>query len=154
ETLHEWSASRSERFPHALTALSTHDTKRSEDVRARINVLSELPSDWFEAVQRWSSLNARHREPSGAAAIDRNEEYLFYQTLIGAWPFEEPDDDGFSSFRERIRVYLGKAIHEAKVHTSWQNPSKPHDDAVDRFVAAVLDRVENSEFLADYLPFQ
>jgi (1->4)-alpha-D-glucan 1-alpha-D-glucosylmutase len=155
EPLHRWNAERAARFPFALTALSTHDTKRSEDVRARINVLSEIPDRWFQAVERWSAANARHRvSVEEKEAPDRNEEYLFYQVLLGAWPLEEPDDQAFASFRDRMRAFMAKAIHEAKVNSSWQNPNPEYDQAIDHFVGAVLDREANREFLDEFLPFQ
>jgi (1->4)-alpha-D-glucan 1-alpha-D-glucosylmutase len=155
DSLHRWSADRAARIPFALTALSTHDTKRSEDVRARIDVLSEVPELWFQAVERWSALNARYRakiEDQGAP--DRNEEYFFYQNLLGAWPLEEMDGDAFSEFSDRIRAFMAKAIHEAKVNSSWQNPDPEYDEAIDRFVQGVLDRAGNREFFGDFLPFQ
>ena len=155
DTLHRWSADRVARIPFALTALSTHDTKRSEDVRARIDVLSEIPDRWFQAVERWSALNAGHRARiEDQDAPDRNEEYFLYQNLLGAWPLEEMDDEAFSTFRDRIRAFMAKAIHEAKVNSSWQNPNPEYDEAIDRFVQAVLDRAGNREFLDDFLPFQ
>jgi len=155
DALHKWSAGRASRFPFALTALSTHDTKRSEDVRARINVLSEIPDEWFDAFARWSDLNARHRtQVDEIDAPDRNEEYLLYQTLLGAWPIEEMDEAGWTEFRDRIRAYMGKAIHEAKVHTSWQNPYEEYDQAVDQFVVNILDPKQSAAFLNDLIPFQ
>jgi (1->4)-alpha-D-glucan 1-alpha-D-glucosylmutase len=155
QLLHDWNRSRAERFPHALTALSTHDTKRSEDVRARINVLSEVPAAWFQAVKRWSALNARFRGRVGKkAAPDRNAEYLFYQTLLGAWPLEPLDDKAFAGFRDRIRAYMSKAAHEAKCHTSWLTPNPVYDQALDTYVSGVLDRVGNREFFEDFLAFQ
>jgi (1->4)-alpha-D-glucan 1-alpha-D-glucosylmutase len=155
EPLHRWNAERAARFPFALTALSTHDTKRSEDVRARINVLSELPDRWFPAVDRWSAANAPHRVTvEEKEAPDRNEEYFFYQNLLGAWPLEDHDDGAFAMFRDRMRAFMAKAIHEAKVNSSWQNPNPEYDEAIDRFVGAVLDRPANRDFLDDFLPFQ
>lgn len=155
DALHKWSARRAERFPFAMTALSTHDTKRSEDVRARINVLSEIPDQWFDAFVRWSDLNARHRSQiDDTDAPDRNEEYLLYQTLLGAWPIDEMDEAGWSEFRDRIRGYMSKAIHEAKVNTSWQNPYEEYDQAVDQFIVNILDPKENAAFLDDFLILQ
>ena len=155
DSLHRWSADRAARIPFALTALSTHDTKRSEDVRARIDVLSEVPDLWFQAVERWSALNARHRARIEDQDVpDRNEEYFFYQNLLGAWPLEEMDDEAFSAFRDRVRAFMAKAIHEAKVNSSWQNPDPEYDEGIDRFVQAVLDRTGNSAFLDDFLPFE
>ena len=88
DDLHGWLAERQRHWPHALSATSTHDTKRSEDVRARINVLSEIPGAWRRRSARWRGCNKRHHTTvNGHAAPDRNEEYLLYQTLLGAWPF-------------------------------------------------------------------
>ncbi len=155
ESLHRWNLERASQFPHALTPLSTHDTKRGEDVRARINVLSENPHAWFAAVERWSELNNGHRVRIEDRQVpDRNEEYFFYQNLLGAWPIEELDDQEFGAFRDRMRAFMAKALHEAKVHSSWQNPDPEYDDAVDHFVVAILDRVGNRAFLDDFLPFQ
>jgi (1->4)-alpha-D-glucan 1-alpha-D-glucosylmutase len=155
DQLHRWNIERSLRFPHTLTPLSTHDTKRSEDVRARINVLSEVPDRWFQAVERWNQLNQRHkRRIDDREAPDRNEEYFFYQNLLGAWPLEDLDDRGFSAFLERICGYMAKSIHEAKLHSSWQNPDPEYDGAIDHFVRAVLDRAGNEAFLDDFLTLQ
>jgi (1->4)-alpha-D-glucan 1-alpha-D-glucosylmutase len=142
-------------WPWSLSATSTHDTKRGEDVRARINVLSELPRDWSRLVNRWSRANRRHkRDVEGQPAPDRNEEYLLYQTLIGAWPFGPMEDGEYRAFCERIQAYMMKAIRESKVHTSWVNPHEPYEAAVRRFVAAVLDRRPDNGFLTTFLPFQ
>ena len=155
EQLHRWNIERAARFPHALTPLSTHDTKRSEDVRARINVLSELPDRWFGALERWSELNQRHRRRiDDNDAPDRNEEYFFYQNLLGTWPLEDLDEQAFSTFVDRICAYMAKSIHEAKVHSSWQNPDPEYDGAIDDFVKGVLDRYANRAFLDDFLPLE
>jgi (1->4)-alpha-D-glucan 1-alpha-D-glucosylmutase len=142
-------------WPWSLSATSTHDTKRGEDVRARINVLSELPRDWSSLVNRWSRANRRHKsDVEGQPAPDRNEEYLMYQTLIGAWPFEPMEDGEYRAFCERVQAYIMKAVRESKVHTSWVNPHEPYEAAVRRFVAAVLDRRPDNAFLMAFLPFQ
>ncbi|HEU5099054.1 MAG TPA: malto-oligosyltrehalose synthase, partial [Roseiflexaceae bacterium] len=158
-------------WPAAMLATSTHDTKRAEDVRARINVLSELPEQWRKALTRWSRLNRRKKiEVDGKLAPDRNEEYLLYQTLLGAWPFEMTNDErrttndgsgepssfvrGLSSdFVERIQAYMIKAIREAKVNTSWLNPNTSYDQAVRAFVAAILEDRPGNRFLADLRGF-
>ena len=88
------------------------------------------------------------------AAPDRNDEYLFYQTLLGAWPLEPLDDEAFAGFRDRIRAYMSKAAHEAKRHTSWLTPNPAYDQALDRYVSGVLDRAGNREFLDDFLAFR
>ena len=138
---------RQEQWPSSLSASSTHDTKRSEDVRARINLLSEFPNRWRESVGRWSKWNKRYRtEVEGQPAPDRNDEYLLYQTLVGVWPLGDLDDDEHRTFCERILAYMKKAIYEAKVHTSWINPHQDYDEAVRRFVCQVLDRKENRSF--------
>jgi len=142
---HAANVTRQAQYPHALSATSTHDTKRSEDVRARINVLSEIPREWRTRVTGWQSLNRKHRAVvDGQPVPGLNEEYFLYQTLVGAWPIS----------LERLRVYLLKAIHEAKVHTSWISPHALYDEAVLRFAEAVLDPARSSAFLADFTQFQ
>lgn len=155
EDFHKRMRDRQARWPYTLSASSTHDTKRSEDARARINVLSELPREWKLYVRRWNRLNRQHRrETEGELMPDRNDEYLFYQTLIGVWPFEPMNDDAYRNFCERVQRYMQKAVNEAKVHTSWINPNPPYDHAVQGFVEAVLDRSKTNRFLEDFLPFQ
>jgi (1->4)-alpha-D-glucan 1-alpha-D-glucosylmutase len=152
--VHAWMAERQARWPHALSATSTHDTKRGEDVRARLNVLSEMPRPWKEAVSRWRALNRRFKnDPKGLAAPDPNEEYFIYQTLVGAWPFES-DEETRSRFVERIATYMTKALREAKVHTSWLNPDEDYEQAVGDFVRAILDPARAKPFLQAFLPFQ
>jgi (1->4)-alpha-D-glucan 1-alpha-D-glucosylmutase len=153
ETLHKFNADRQAHYPRGLAPLSTHDTKRSEDVRARINVLSEMPDEWRDAVKRWTEFNAPHRVQVGSAtAPDANEEYLIYQTLIGAWP---PGTDRASEeFTERIAAYLVKALREAKVNSSWVNPHAAYDGAVQDFIRHILDSERSQAFLNDFLPLQ
>ena len=128
--------------------LSTHDTKRSEDVRARINVLSEIPDDWGAAVARYRELNRPHlQQVEDQAAPDPNEEYFLYQTLIGAWPLEPYSADEYSSFVKRVQAYMEKALHEAKVHSSWINPDPDYDKAVQDFVGLILDDKLSGPFL-------
>jgi (1->4)-alpha-D-glucan 1-alpha-D-glucosylmutase len=155
EDFHKRMWERQTRWPHALSASSTHDTKRGEDVRARINVLSEIPDEWKANVRRWSRLNRPHvREIEGERMPERNDEYLFYQTLIGVWPLEAMGDDAYQEFRGRMQRYMQKAVHEAKAHTSWINPSPAYDQAMEAFVDAVLERTPANRFLQDFLPFQ
>jgi (1->4)-alpha-D-glucan 1-alpha-D-glucosylmutase len=142
---HDENRARAARSPHALAATSTHDTKRSEDVRARINVLSEIPGEWRQRVLAWQKLNRRHRiAVDGVPTPGANTEYLIYQTLAGAWPIS----------KERMREYVMKAIHEAKSHTSWINPNRPYDEAVGDFVEAILDPGRSATFLDDLAGFQ
>jgi len=152
DALHAYLADRQAKWPYALSPLSTHDTKRSEDVRARINVLSEIPDQWHERISAWSRLNARHRQKiAGAEAPDPNDEYLLYQTLVGAWPLGDFDSSR-EAFVPRIQAYMEKAIREAKVHTSWTNPNVGYEKAIKEFVAVILE--PGSEFVRDLLPFQ
>jgi (1->4)-alpha-D-glucan 1-alpha-D-glucosylmutase len=148
--VHQWLADRLRQWPLALSATSTHDTKRGEDVRARLNVLSELPQQWKAAVTRWRALNRRFKsEVNGVPAPDQNEEYLIYQTLVGAWPFNA---SAAPPFGERLAAYLTKALREAKVNTSWLNPNEEHEAGVHRFVAAIVNG--QRPFLEAFLPFQ
>lgn len=163
-------------WPHGMLATSTHDTKRSEDVRARLNVLSEMPEAWRQALARWSRFNAAHKTMiDGGHAPDRNDEYLFYQAVVGTWPFGEgtgrdetassgigqprlsrllpPGSHGFADFRARILAYMQKATNEAKVHTSWVNPNEAYDAAIDQFVSRALDPKQSIRFLGDMLAF-
>lgn len=134
---HEWCAHIAATRPQTMLTLTTHDTKRSGDVRARIDLLSEIPSEWEAAVRRWSEHNDRHR-PHGYP--DRNIEYLAYQTLVGAWPID----------RERLTRYLNKAAREAKLHTSWMSPVAAYEDALAAFVDAIL---SDGEFTSDFESF-
>src|SRR5262249_44412476 len=127
EVLHRVMQSRQARWPRSLSPLSTHDTKRSEDVRARLNVLSEIPGEWQAAVERWSRANADKRlSVEDETVPDANEEYLLYQTLLGAWPLEPYSPDEYAAFVRRIQEYMNKVLHEAKVHSSWLNPNEPY----------------------------
>ena len=138
-------------WPGTLDASSTHDTKRSEDVRARINVLSEMPEEWQKHLELWSGLNAQYKQQAGGvSAPDRNEEYFLYQTLLGVWPLDREADD---SLIERVQAHLVKATREAMVHTRWTRPNQPHEDALQKFVAGILSS-ENREFLDDFRRFQ
>jgi (1->4)-alpha-D-glucan 1-alpha-D-glucosylmutase len=154
-TFHERMRQRRAHWPASLCSTSTHDTKRSEDVRARINVLSEIPQDWKARILRWSALNKGYKtEVDGMLAPDRNEEYLLYQTLIGAWPFHVLDDHEYKNFNDRIQAYMAKALKEAKIHTSWVNPNHAYDQAVCDFIEHILARSMPNPFLTDFLPFQ
>jgi len=159
---HRHNADAARDWPATLLTTSTHDTKRSEDTRARIDVLSELPREWRNALTRWTRLNAR-KKPSvrGRAVPNRNEEYLLYQTLLGAWP-SCPDgvggilntpDAAEPEFVRRINEFMLKALKEAKVHTSWITPNVEYEAAVQQFVRAILDPSETA-FLDDFLQLQ
>jgi len=154
QAVHNWLAERRRRWPSGLSATSTHDTKRGEDVRARLNVLSEMPGAWKAAVTKWRAVNRRFKtEVKGLLAPDANEEYLIYQTLVGAWPFET-DDKTQAALQDRLVAYMKKALRESKVHTSWLGPDDAYETAVERFVRAILDRRRPNQFLQTFEPFQ
>ena len=145
---HAWNEQRSQHYPHAMLASSTHDTKRSEDVRARLNVLAEMPRQWRTAVQRWMRFNRRRRvEIEGLASPSRHNEYHLYQSLVGIWPLAEGGSP--EELTERMRHYMDKACHEAKERTSWINPNQAYDQAMQDFVTAVLDPRKENRFLVD-----
>jgi (1->4)-alpha-D-glucan 1-alpha-D-glucosylmutase len=153
--LHHYFQERQRHWPHAMSASSTHDTKRSEDVRARINVLAELPREWLKSLSRWNRLNKRHRVLlETMEAPDRNDEYLLYQTLIGAWPLGQTGHEIPPDFVNRICQYMGKAVHEAKVYSSWINPNPAYDDAVRHFSTRILDPKDSARFLGSLCAFQ
>jgi len=155
EEFHRETQQRSADWPHSMLAGSTHDSKRSEDVRARINVLSEIPDEWRAKVFHWRELNQKFKKQetsgafSGSEIPSPNDEYLLYQTLIGAWPMGSSAPD--ESFIQRICAYMIKALREGKERTSWANQNQAYEDGVSRFVESVM---RNSEFLADFVPFQ
>jgi (1->4)-alpha-D-glucan 1-alpha-D-glucosylmutase len=151
DEFHARQRERAEAWPLTLTPTATHDTKRGEDTRARLNALSEIPDAWFAAVERWRALNAAHRaELDGMPAPDANEEYLIYQTLVGTWPGGTVAPPGYL---DRLRVYLVKALREAKVHSSWIGPVKAYEDAALNFLDALLRPGADNAFLADFLGF-
>ncbi|HKQ83684.1 MAG TPA: malto-oligosyltrehalose synthase [Steroidobacteraceae bacterium] len=151
--LHQANADRARSWPMAMLATSTHDTKRSEDVRARIAVLSELPDLWRKHLARWDRLNRlRRREVDGAPVPSRNDEYMLYQTLVGVWPID-PAEQRAPELVERVRAYVVKAAREAKIDTSWINPIEAYEQAFQDFVAAVLEPTEHNAFLKDFSAF-
>ena len=142
---------RSQNWRYTLNATTTHDTKRSEGVRARINVLSEMPELWQSHLELWAKLNAgRKEEVDGRPTPDRNEEYFLYQTLLGVWPLE---GGSCETLVERVQAYLVKATREAMVHTRWTRPNQRHEEALKSFVARILSP-EAEDFLRDFRPFQ
>jgi (1->4)-alpha-D-glucan 1-alpha-D-glucosylmutase len=153
--VHQDFIARQQHWPRALSTTSTHDSKRSEDVRSRISVLSEMPDAWRDRLYHWSALNEPHRiQVEDEKAPDRNVEYLLYQTLLGAWPVEPYGAEEFAAFVERIQAYMEKATHEAKVHTSWINPNADYDQALRQFVGRILDPTASGDFLDDLRNFQ
>jgi (1->4)-alpha-D-glucan 1-alpha-D-glucosylmutase len=152
---HRANQARAEHWPHAMLATSTHDTKRSEDVRARLNVLSEIPAAWRLALRHWSHANQSLKHTvDGMLIPTANDEYFIYQTLIGIWSQGEPDKNEMVSFSGRMAEYLVKAVREAKVHTSWINPNTEYEDAILAFTDALINLPAESAFMSDFLPFQ
>jgi (1->4)-alpha-D-glucan 1-alpha-D-glucosylmutase len=148
---HRFLQARNELWPHSLNATATHDTKRGEDLRARINVLSEIPNEWERCVRRWSALNRSKKKRVGAILLpDKNDEYFLYQTLIGAWPF---DESAQLQFVDRIKAYAVKAVREAKIHTAWIRPDTAYEDAYGSFVDSILRPGESNAFLREFKPF-
>ena len=150
EAFHAYNLKRLSHWPHALSATATHDTKRGEDVRARISALSEIPDQWEKQVREWNRINRkRKRRVKGVEVPDRNDEYFLYQTLVGAWPFEERE---FPVFVKRMGEYVIKAVREAKVHTAWLKPDGDYEDAYMAFLKDILE--PGNPFLEAFLPFQ
>jgi (1->4)-alpha-D-glucan 1-alpha-D-glucosylmutase len=155
EGFHRHNLEKSAQWPHSLLATATHDTKRGEDVRARINVLSELPDEWRSALARWRDLNAAKKSiVNGQPAPAPNDEYFFYQTLLGVWPAEEAGPRQLQSLRERMVACMLKSIKEAKTHTSWLNPNPEYEQATKEFIEQVLADSSSNAFLHDFKRFQ
>ncbi len=149
DEFHAVNARRAELQPRGLSATATHDTKRGEDIRARLHVLSELPHAWRDAVLGWRAMNAPLRTDDGPP--DPLTETFIYAALVGGWPSEgaQPDE----AFRQRFVAHIGKAIAEAKLYTSWTNRDADYEDAVSKFVLGLLDERQSGEFLASLKGF-
>jgi (1->4)-alpha-D-glucan 1-alpha-D-glucosylmutase len=156
EAFHKRNFDRQRNWPASLVATSTHDTKRGEDVRARIVAISEFPELWKHSLQRWRTLNHRRkRVVNDLEAPDANEEYLLYQTLLGTWPLETHGEARRATTPEyihRIQAYMAKALHEARINTSWIQPHEEWDAAMRDFVAQILNGSPRNKFLANFLP--
>jgi (1->4)-alpha-D-glucan 1-alpha-D-glucosylmutase len=149
---HDFNVRRSRRQPHAMNATATHDTKRGEDIRARLNVLSEIPELWESNLKKWSRHNRRKKKSmKGVVIPDRNDEYFLYQTLIGALPFKMDEMD---SFKVRLKDYIIKAVREAKVHTAWLKPDTDYEENYIKFIDKILTPSDKNLFLSDFLNFQ
>jgi (1->4)-alpha-D-glucan 1-alpha-D-glucosylmutase len=153
EDFHGKTMARAKAWPHSMLATSTHDSKLSEDVRARVNVLSEIPAQWRLKARQWHTLNLRKKRMlDGQEAPTRNDEYLFYQALVGAWPVGQQTPD--AELRERFKAHMLKAAREAKELTSWANQNVDYENALTSFVESVLDPLASHDFLSDLLAFQ
>jgi (1->4)-alpha-D-glucan 1-alpha-D-glucosylmutase len=150
---HELNRQIAEKWPHTLLASATHDTKRGEDVRARLNVLSEMPGEWRETVKRWAQMNRGSKSVvEGFSVPTANDEFLLYQTLVGAWPGNLSEPEALNSFRERIVTFMLKAVKEAKVNTSWTEPHSEYENALQQFIESTLNGA-NHVFLRDLETF-
>ena len=156
DAFHERNLIRQRHWPAGLLATSTHDTKRGEDVRARIVAISEIPELWRRSLQRWHTVNRRlKRIVNDLEAPDANEEYLLYQTLLGTWPLQangRPEAVATQEYIERIQTYMAKALHEAKINTSWIQPNEEWDAAMRDFVVKILDGSPRNKFLPNFIP--
>ncbi|MFP4598088.1 MAG: malto-oligosyltrehalose synthase [Persicimonas sp.] len=149
---HAFNARRLERWPGAMSSTSTHDSKRGEDVRLRVDVLSEMPVEWQQRLSRWAQWNEpRKIRPEVAEPPSRNEEMLLYQTLLGSWPI---DEDELPAYPDRLRQYLIKSAREAKEKTSWHQTDERHEFALARFAERLLDDSSDNPFLDDFIDFQ
>jgi (1->4)-alpha-D-glucan 1-alpha-D-glucosylmutase len=156
EAFHQRNLQRQRDWPDSLLATSTHDTKRSEDVRARMLAISEIPQLWGRSLQKWRTANRRFKKQiDDAEAPDAGEEYLLYQTLLGTWPLDPngvPAPSVNSEFVSRIQGYMAKALKEAKLNTSWIQPNEDWDNAMADFVARILEKGPRNKFLPTFLP--
>ncbi|MCC7341662.1 MAG: malto-oligosyltrehalose synthase, partial [Bryobacterales bacterium] len=150
--LHDFHTERQRRWPNTMNCTSTHDTKRSEDVRARLNVLTEMPRDYQAAILRWIAANESKRTRlAGHVAPTPSEEILIYQSLLGAWPLDEAE---LPDFQERFQVYVRKCAREAKEHTNWVQPNEAHESALAQFVDALFHPTRGKAFRGDFLQLQ
>ena len=156
DAFHERNLDRQRNWPATLLATSTHDTKRSEDVRARMVAISELPQPWRRSIQRWRLLNRKwKRTIDEAQAPDPNEEYLLYQTLLGTWPVNrhsQAEQTASAEYVARIQAYMAKALNEAKLNTSWIRPNEDWLGAMRDFVAKILETSSKNKFLPNFFP--
>ncbi|MFO1421688.1 MAG: malto-oligosyltrehalose synthase [Candidatus Competibacteraceae bacterium] len=152
DEFHAFNQQRASCWPHAMNATATHDTKRGEDARARLNVLSEMPDEWERHLREWHEINRSRKVQTGdRLAPENDDEYLLYQTLLGAYPFDPAE---YPAFIERIKGYLIKAAREAKVHTNWLEPNNAYEDALLAFAERVMEPGKDNPFLQSFLPFQ
>jgi len=153
---HRLTQERADQWPHAMLTTATHDTKRGEDGRLRIALLSELPLVWGRRVMLWLRLNRRHRaELDGEPVPDRNVEYLFYQALVGAWPptLDPGDLARVAELSERVQAAMVKSVREGKERSSWSYPNAEYEAGLVRFVRGVLDASRPNPFLTDFASF-
>lgn len=149
ENFHEYNRYKQATWPHSQLASSTHDTKRGEDVRARLNVLSEMPTEWGAEVAVWRAMNEKYKSQEGEPAPSVNDEFLLYQVMLGSWT--ETDAAAVDQYADRINNYMTKATREAKERTSWTDPNAAYENGTKEFVDRIL---RSTEFMARFIPFQ
>jgi (1->4)-alpha-D-glucan 1-alpha-D-glucosylmutase len=153
---HHVAAERGQSWPRVILTTATHDTKRGEDARLRISLLSEMPHEWGRRVAGWIRLNRRHRSDiDGEPVPDRNVEYLFYQMLVGVWPpgLDPGDSDAVSALAVRVEAAMIKSLREGKERSSWSYPNAAYEAGLTRFVGSVLDAARPNPFLVDFAAF-
>ena len=149
--LHHANRERQDKWPRSLLCTSTHDTKRSADVRSRLDVLSEMSDEWLRLVRSWRRLLTPHRAKArGSAAPDPSTEWLIYQTIVGVWPEGDPPRAAAAAVKDRVVEYMVKANREAKVRTSWTSPDEAYEEAVEAYIGAAL---ENDTFVTEISGF-
>ncbi|HEY9652305.1 MAG TPA: malto-oligosyltrehalose synthase, partial [Coleofasciculaceae cyanobacterium] len=152
DEFHDFNQKQNTDWPHKMNATATHDTKRGEDVRSRLNVLSEIPDEWEKQVKAWSEINrSKKKEVRGKSVPVPNDEYFLYQTLVGSYPFSESEN---ASFIGRVKDYMLKSVREAKLHTAWLRPDSAYEEEFLAFVERVLDPSDSNQFMKEFLPFQ
>ncbi|MBD3314226.1 MAG: malto-oligosyltrehalose synthase [Chitinivibrionales bacterium] len=154
DQFHSFNQRHAKHWPHTQNTTATHDTKRGEDARLRVNVLSEMPAAWARLVKSWARLNRHHKtSQKGFLIPDANDEYHLYQVLVGVFPEDAEDPERWKEFVERIRAYMMKAVREAKVHTAWIKPDTEYEEACSSFVTGILDKSLSAEFLDELTTF-
>ncbi len=149
---HTFNRNRAEQLPDSMNASATHDTKRGEDVRARINVLSEIPKEWKKYIRRWQTANKKYKRLVGEKTVpDSNEEYFIYQTVVGSYPLYEEERE---TFIDRMEAYMVKVLREAKVHSFWSEPNVAYEEAVGSFIRDIFSPSRSNVFLKEFLAFQ
>ncbi len=157
---HHINQERARHWPQAMIATGTHDSKRGEDARTRLDVLSEVPDEWERQSRRWRTLNRwAKREYEGDRSPGANDEYFLYQTLVGSWPSEllhasRLEPDRLDAYRRRVEACMIKAVREAKIRSSWAHPDAAYEQAVSEFVTRLLDPVRSSGFLSEFVAFE
>jgi len=149
---HRYNENRLEKWPFTMNATSTHDTKRGEDTRARLNVLSDIPESWARRVGQWSRWNQRFKcAVEGKTLPDENQELMLYQTLLSSWPLSDKE---VPEFKDRLTGFVEKAMREAQTYSNWRRPNEANENAVKEFVKGILTKSRSNHFLADFLEFQ